>query len=90
LAVSVDDVDAMDRNSKHHEESTRRREVNMSRLLERLLMLIADALDRSLVAVPELDDELPTSVGRPRQGGDPAADRHERQYWKDAATPTER
>jgi hypothetical protein len=55
-------------------------------------MWIADAVDRSLLTVPEVDDEWPTPVGRPRQGqeGDPAADRHERQYWRDAATPTER
>jgi hypothetical protein len=29
----------------------------MSRLLERLLMWFADLLDRSLLAVPEVDDE---------------------------------
>jgi hypothetical protein len=92
MAVSVDDVDAPDRNSNHHAESTRRREADMSRLLGRLLMWIADAVDRSLLTVPEVDDEWPTPVGRPRQGqeGDPAADRNERQYWRDAATPTER
>jgi hypothetical protein len=66
----------------------------MSKLLERLLMWIADALDRSLLTVPEVDDEWPTPVGRPRpeQVGAPvtATDHHERQCWKDAATPTER
>jgi hypothetical protein len=89
MAVSVDDVDAPDRNSNHHAESTRRREADMSRLLERLLTWIADAVDRSLLPVPEVDDEWPTPVGRPRQGqgqgrgqeGDPTPDRHERQYW---------
>jgi hypothetical protein len=29
----------------------------MSRLLDRLVMWIADALDRSLLTVPELDDD---------------------------------
>jgi len=66
----------------------------MSRLLERLLMWIADAFDRSLVTVPEVDDEWPTPVGGPgpeHVGATVTApDRHERQYWKDAATPTER
>jgi hypothetical protein len=51
----------------------------MSRLLERLLTWIADAIDRSLLMVPEVDDG---------QAG--ATDHHERQYWKDAATPVER
>jgi hypothetical protein len=68
----------------------------MSKLLERLLTWIADAVDRSLLPVPEVDDEWPTPVGRPRQGqgqgqeGDPTPDRHERQYRRDAATPVER
>jgi hypothetical protein len=64
----------------------------MSRLLDRLLTGIADAFDRSLITVPEVDDEWQASVGRPRHGqeGDPAADRHERQGWRDAAPPTER
>ena len=59
----------------------------MSRLLERLLMWMADAFDRSLMTVPEVDDEWQASVGRPRQGQE--GDRHERQ-WRDAAAPTER
>ena len=37
----------------------------MSRILERLLMWVADVLDRSILAVPEIDDEKPTPVGRP-------------------------
>jgi hypothetical protein len=40
----------------------------MSKLLERLLNWIADVLDRSLIAVPELDDEWPTPFGRPWPG----------------------
>jgi hypothetical protein len=36
----------------------------MSRLLERLLIWIADMLDRSLLTVPEVDDEWPPPVGR--------------------------
>jgi hypothetical protein len=40
----------------------------VSRLLERLLIWIADAVDRSLLMVPEVDDEWPTPVGRPRRG----------------------
>jgi hypothetical protein len=36
----------------------------MSRLLERLLLWFADLLDRSLLAVPEVDDEWPPPVGR--------------------------
>ncbi|MDT5105935.1 MAG: hypothetical protein QOI25_3448 [Mycobacterium sp.] len=54
----------------------------MSRLLERLLTRIADALDRSLLTVPEVDDEWPTPVGRPwpAQAGPAvtAADQHDR------------
>ncbi|MDT5267772.1 MAG: hypothetical protein QOI90_4398 [Mycobacterium sp.] len=38
----------------------------MSMLLERLLMWIADAFDRSLLTVPEVGDELATGVGRLR------------------------
>jgi hypothetical protein len=34
----------------------------MTRLLDRLLMWIADALDRSLLTVPELDDDWPRSA----------------------------
>jgi hypothetical protein len=101
LAVSVDDIGRPDHDSVIHgysTESTRRREAEMSNLLERLLTWIADAVDRSLLPVPEVDDEWPTPVGRPRQGqwqwqwqeGDPTPDRHERQYWRDAATPIER
>jgi hypothetical protein len=37
----------------------------MSRLLERLLMWVADTLDRSLLTVPEIDDERPTPACRP-------------------------
>ncbi len=33
---------------------------DMSRLLERLLMWVADILDRSLLTVPDLDDESPS------------------------------
>lgn len=33
----------------------------MSRLLERLLMWVADTLDRSLLTVPDFDDESPSS-----------------------------
>jgi hypothetical protein len=62
----------------------------VSRLLERLLIWIADAVDRSLLTVPEVDDEWPTPVGRPRPGQAGAADQPERQYWRDAATPIER
>jgi hypothetical protein len=62
----------------------------MSRLLERLLIWIADAVDRSLITVPEVDDEWPTSVGRPWPGQASAADQHEQQCWKGAATPMER
>jgi len=36
----------------------------MSRLLDRLLMWFADLLDRSLLTVPEVDDEWPPPVGR--------------------------
>jgi hypothetical protein len=36
----------------------------MSRLLERLLIWFADLLDRSLVTMPEVDDDWPPSVGR--------------------------
>jgi hypothetical protein len=97
LAVSVDDIGRPDHDSVIHgysTESTRRREAEMSNLLERLLTWIADAVDRSLLPVPEVDDEWPTPVGRPRQGqeqeGDPTPDRHERQNWRDAATPIER
>ena len=82
MAVSVDDVDAKDRNSNHHAESTRRTEAKMSKLLERLLMWIADALDRSLLTVPEVDDEWPTPVGRPwpaqASPAVTAADQHDR------------
>jgi hypothetical protein len=39
----------------------------VNRLLERLLIWIADAVDRSLLTVPEVDDEW-TPVGRPRRG----------------------
>jgi hypothetical protein len=31
----------------------------MSRLLDRLLMWIADVVDRNLLTMPELDDEWP-------------------------------
>jgi hypothetical protein len=54
----------------------------MSRLLERLLTWIADAIDRSLLTVPEVDDEWPTPVGRqwPAQasGTVTAAGQHDR------------
>jgi hypothetical protein len=33
----------------------------MSKLLERLLMWVADILDRSILTVPEIDDERPSS-----------------------------
>ena len=36
----------------------------MSRLLERLLIWFADLLDRSIVMVPEVDDEWPPLLGR--------------------------
>jgi hypothetical protein len=36
----------------------------MTRLLERLLIRLADALDRSLLTVPEVDVERPPPVGR--------------------------
>jgi hypothetical protein len=66
MAVSVDDMDAKDRNSESscgiNPDGGKRK---MSKLLERLLMWIADALDRSLLTVPEVDDEWPTPVGRP-------------------------
>jgi hypothetical protein len=35
----------------------------MSWLLDRLLMWIADALDRNLVTVPDLDDDWPRANG---------------------------
>jgi hypothetical protein len=62
----------------------------VSRLLERLLIWIADAVDRSLLPVPEVDDEWPTPVGRPRPGQAGAADQPVQQYGKGAATPIER
>jgi hypothetical protein len=37
-----------------------KRKAKMSRLLERLLMWVADILDRSLLTVPDLDDERPS------------------------------
>ena len=95
MAVSVDDIGRSDHDSVIHgysTESTRRREAEMRKLLERLLTWIADAVDRSLLPVPEVDDEWPTPVGRPWpwQEGDPTPDRHERQYRRDATTPIER
>jgi hypothetical protein len=38
------------------------KEATMSRLLDRVLMWIAGALDRNLVTVPELDDDWPRSA----------------------------
>jgi hypothetical protein len=38
----------------------------MSKLLERLLIWVADVLDRNLVTVPDVDEvEAPTQVRRP-------------------------
>jgi hypothetical protein len=34
----------------------------MSRILERLLLWVADVLDRNLITVPEIDDEWPPSA----------------------------
>jgi hypothetical protein len=37
----------------------------MGRVLERLLLWVADVLDRNLLTVPDLDHEWPPSTHRP-------------------------